>query len=533
EGRWVVHAAVEAPDVRRELEALFGAARTFIAPVQWRGGLCGMVAVWGPNEPQISGDTSRQLSALADRVAVALAARAREEQLVSRALHDDLTALPNRRQLYEFLVHEVARAQREPTNLALLFVDLDRFKSVNDTFGHDGGDVLLRTVGERLRASVRDCDLVARVGGDEFVVVLSAIPLPTEAARVAANIVAALSAPVLIQEKECVIGASIGISLFPGDGASVDDLLRHADSAMYRAKSAGRGCVMFYEESMNVEERERAELQAELRQALARKQLEVHYQPRVEMSAGRFVSVEALLRWRHPQWGWVSPARFIPVAEDIGLIDAIGTWVLEQSCQQLAAWHAAGLAIERVSVNVSGRQLRTDALIAIVARTLAAARLPPTALELEVTESLLLDNVTEVIDTLSRIRDTGVTIALDDFGTGYSSLNYLRRLPIDVLKIDQSFVRDLETDVSARGIAQAIIAMAHALGKSVTAEGVETLAQADLLRAWGCREAQGYYFGRPMPPAALAALLPQQLPALASPEIRAEEATRVVEPGVS
>ncbi len=427
-----------------------------------------------------------------------------------RALHDELTGLPNRRQLLDHLTHELARAQREATGLALLFVDLDRFKSINDTLGHEGGDALLRQVAIRLSAGVRVGDLVARVGGDEFVVVLSAIQTPSEAAHVAGHISDLLCEPVQVRGQDCVIGASIGIALFPGDAGSVDALLRHADSAMYRAKNAGRGCVMFYEESMNIEEQQRAELQAELRQALARNQLEVHYQPRVEMSSGRFVSVEALARWHHPQWGWVAPSRFIPVAEDIGLIEAIGAWVLEQSCQQLAAWRAAGLDLERVSVNVSGRQLRTDALVDTVARTLAATGLPPQALELEVTEGLLLDNVAGVTQTLARIRDSGVTISLDDFGTGYSSLNYLRRLPIDVLKIDQSFVRDLESDASARGIAQAIIAMAHALHKSVTAEGVETLAQADLLREWGCQEAQGYYFGRPLAPGALGALLPRR-----------------------
>ena len=511
-GRWIVHAAMEHLAARHELDSLFGETQTFAVPVLWRERICGMLVIGAATVLDVDAEISRQLSGLGDRVAIAMAARAREEQLIFHALHDELTTLPNRRQLHEHLVHELARAQRESTGPALLFIDLDRFKSINDTLGHAGGDALLRAVAERLTASVRPSDFVARVGGDEFVVVLSTIHSSAEAARVAQQIVAALLAPVRIQNSECVVGASIGIALFPGDARTVDELLQHADSAMYRAKSAGRGCVMFYEESMNVEERERAELLAELRLALARNQLEVHYQPRVEMNTGRFVSVEALVRWRHPRWGWVSPGRFIPLAEDIGLIEEIGTWVLEQACGQLAGWQAAGLDIERVSVNVSGRQLRTDALVDTVARTLAATALPPHALELEVTESLLLDNVATVVQTLSRIRASGVTVALDDFGTGYSSLNYLRRLPIDVLKIDQSFVRDLEGDASARGIAQAIIAMAHALHKSVTAEGVETLAQAELLRQWGCREAQGYYFGRPVAPDVLAALLPQRAP---------------------
>jgi diguanylate cyclase len=510
EGRWITHASIQPLAAHHELDPLFGQAQAFAVPLLLRERLCGLLLIGGVAESQIDEEMSCQLRDLGDRVAVALAARARERQLMYRARHDDLTDLPNRAQLHEHLVHALAKAQRDASRLALLFVDLDRFKAFNDTMGHDGGDQLLRLVGGRLAASVRASDLVARIGGDEFVVVLSAIGSPQEAAQVAAHIVANLAKPVRVHETDCAVGASIGIALFPGDGANADELLRHADRAMYRAKSAGRGCVVFYEEGKNVEEQQRAEFEAELRQALARGQLEVHYQPRVEMGACRFVSVEALARWRHPQWGWVSPGRFIPVAEDDGLIETIGTWVLEQACRQLAAWRAAGLDIERVSVNVSGRQLRTDALADTVRRALAASGLPPTALELEVTEGLLLENIAAVTAPLVRIRDTGVSIALDDFGTGSSSLNYLRHLPIDVLKIDESFVRDLVEDASARGIVQAIIAMAHVLKKSVTATGVETAAQADLLREWGCREAQGYYFGRPVAPDALGALLPQR-----------------------
>ncbi|MDO8250006.1 MAG: EAL domain-containing protein [Rhodoferax sp.] len=502
------------------MQARFGPSRCFVLPIVWRSEVQGALVIGVLDQQDINDELIQQARDLGQRVGVALAAHAREAQLVFRAHHDGLTGLPNRVLLSERLQQELAHARRANNQLALLFLDLDRFKSVNDTLGHDGGDQLLRVAAGRLSACVRECDTVARLGGDEFVVLLTGLNKPQQAAKLAGQILTMLSQPFQIADNECFIGASIGVSVFPADGATAEELLKHADIAMYRAKAAGRGRFVFFEECMNVEQRERALLERELRLAIVRDQLSVHYQPRIGLRDGCLFGAEALLRWHHPELGWVSPATFIPLAEDVGLIEEIGSWVLRHVCAQLAAWQAAGYAIGTVAVNVSGRQLKSSNLVAQVRDALESTGLAPHALELEVTEGVLIDNVEAVIDLLGLIKQTGVSIALDDFGTGYSSMAYLRRLPIDVLKIDQSFVRDLAHDEDARSIVQAIIALAHALHKSVVAEGVETLAQANLLRAWGCDEAQGYYFSRPVAAAALEELMSKAM-------LSADEATAV------
>jgi len=504
---------VDGPDVPSfvTLQAQFGSSHCFVLPVAWRGELHGALVIGMRGQQHINDELIQQARDLGDRVGVALAAHEREAQLVFRAHHDALTGLPNRVLLSERLQQELAHARRADSQLALLFLDLDRFKSVNDILGHDGGDQLLREAAERLGACVRECDTVARLGGDEFVVLLTDLSSPQQAAKLAGQVLSKLSQPFQIANNECFVGASIGIAVFPADGAMAEELLKHADMAMYRAKAAGRGRFVFFEESMNIDQRERALMERELRLAIERDQLSVHYQPRVDLRDGRLLGAEALLRWHHPELGWVPPATFIPLAEDVGLIEEIGPWVLRHVCAQLADWQAAGYAIGTVAVNVSGRQFRSSDLVAQVRLALESTGLAPHALELEVTEGVLIDNVEAVIELLSRIKQTGVSIALDDFGTGYSSMAYLRRLPIDVLKIDQSFVRDLAHDEDARSIVQAIVALAHALHKSVVAEGVETLVQADLLRALGCEEAQGYYFSRPVTAAALEALMNKTL----------------------
>jgi len=504
---------VDGPDVPSfvTLQAQFGSSHCFVLPVAWRGELHGALVIGMRGQQHINDELIQQARDLGDRVGVALAAHEREAQLVFRAHHDALTGLPNRVLLSERLQQELAHARRADSQLALLFLDLDRFKSVNDILGHDGGDQLLREAAERLGACVRECDTVARLGGDEFVVLLTDLSSPQQAAKLAGQVLSKLSQPFQIANNECFVGASIGIAVFPADGAMAEELLKHADMAMYRAKAAGRGRFVFFEESMNIDQRERALMERELRLAIERDQLSVHYQPRVGLRDGRLLGAEALLRWHHPELGWVPPATFIPLAEDVGLIEEIGPWVLRHVCAQLADWQAAGYAIGTVAVNVSGRQFRSSDLVAQVRLALESTGLAPHALELEVTEGVLIDNVEAVIELLSRIKQTGVSIALDDFGTGYSSMAYLRRLPIDVLKIDQSFVRDLAHDEDARSIVQAIVALAHALHKSVVAEGVETLVQADLLRALGCEEAQGYYFSRPVTAAALEALMNKTL----------------------
>lgn len=496
---------VDGPDVPNFVALLagLGASRCFVLPIFWRNEIRGALGIGVVDQQGVNDELIEQTRDLGNRIGVALAAHAREAQLVLRAHHDDLTGLPNRALLHERLLQELAHARRNGDQLALLFLDLDRFKSVNDTLGHDSGDQLLRVAAARLSACVRESDTVARLGGDEFVVLLAGLNNPLQAAALAGQILELLSQPFQISGSECFIGASIGVSVFPADGTTADELLKHADIAMYRAKAAGRGRFVFFEESMNVEQRERAMMERELRLAIARDQLSVQYQPRVDLRDGRLLGAEALVRWNHPELGSVSPAMFIPLAEDVGLIDDIGAWVLHHVCAQMASWRAAGYSIGTVSVNVSGRQFKSEKLIAQVQHALESTGIAAQALELEVTEGVLIDDVESVIDLLGRLKQIGVSVALDDFGTGYSSMAYLSRLPIDVLKIDQSFVRHLAHDEDARGIVQAIIAMAHALHKSVVAEGVETLAQADLLRASGCNEAQGYYFSRPLNAAAL------------------------------
>jgi diguanylate cyclase (GGDEF)-like protein len=475
----------------------------FLIPIFWRSEVHGVMGIGVDNPQEVSNDVISHARDLSNRIGVAFAVFAREAQLVFLAHHDDLTGLPNRALLSERLQQEMAHARRSGDQLALLFLDLDRFKGVNDSLGHAAGDQLLRGVSDRLSACVRGCDTVARLGGDEFVVLLTGLQNSLQAAKLAEQILALLSHPFQISDTECFIDTSIGVTVFPADGATAEELLKHADIAMYRAKAAGRGRFVFFEDSMNIEQRERSVMERELHQAIARNQLFIHYQPRIDLSDGRFLGAEALLRWHHPELGWVSPGRFIPLAEDVGLIDEIGPWVLLHVCKQLALWQSAGFAVGSVSVNVSGRQFKSGKLFAQVQHALESTGLLPHTLELEVTEGVLIEDVESVIDVLAKLKRIGVSVALDDFGTGYSSITYLRRLPIDILKIDQSFVKDLAEDQSARSIVQAIIAMAHALQQTVVAEGVETLAQADLLRGWGCDVAQGYYFSRPVPTSVL------------------------------
>ncbi|MDO8388538.1 MAG: EAL domain-containing protein [Polaromonas sp.] len=516
DGLWL---DVNGPDIPNFVAMLarLGASHCFTVPVFWRNEIRGALGIGVVHQQDVSDETIKQARDLGNRVGVALAAHAREAQLVLRAHHDDLTGLPNRALLHERLQQELAHARRNGAQLALLFLDLDRFKAVNDTLGHDSGDQLLRVAAARLTACVRESDTVARLGGDEFVVLLTGLNNPLQAAALAGQILESLSQPFQISGSESFIGASIGVSVFPADGATADELLKNADIAMYRAKAAGRGRFVFFEESMNIEQHQRALMERELRLAITRNQLFVHYQPRVDLRDGRLLGAEALLRWNHPELGSVSPATFIPLAEDVGLIDDIGLWVLRHVCKQLAVWQATGYSIGAVSVNVSGRQFKSASLFVDVQQALESTGLAPHALELEVTEGVLIDDVESVIDLLARLKQIGVSVALDDFGTGYSSMAYLSRLPIDVLKIDQSFIRNLAQDEDARSIVLAIIAMAHALHKTVVAEGVETLAQAELLRAWGCDEAQGYYFSRPVAASALEEMMTKTMPAADEP----------------
>ncbi len=394
------------------------------------------------------------------------------ERMAHQASHDALTGLPNRSLLNERIAQALALARRADQHVAVLYLDLDGFKFVNDSFGHAFGDDLLCSVAARLQALVRESDTVARLGGDEFVVLLPALSSAAGVGHVAAKVLAALAAPFSQGGRDQHVSASIGISVFPQDGDSGDSLLQHADVAMYRAKAKGRNTIQGYSREMGVQAQERMELEGALRVALERGQLELHYQPQVDRHGGRIVGVEALLRWHHPTLGMVPPADFIPLAEETGLIIPIGEWVLRTACAQASTWHAAGFTTLSMAVNMSARQFQQQDVPSLVRDVLAGSGLPAGCLELELTESTLMHNTDAAAQTMQEIKQLGVRLALDDFGTGYSSLSYLRRFPIDVLKIDRSFTFDVTSDEGAASITRAIIAMARSLNMTTVAEGV-------------------------------------------------------------
>ena len=483
--------------------------RRHLRSVQHEGRIGGLLAVV---TPPADGDEGRagleeRLDALRDRLAVALAARQRDGELAWRATHDSLTGLLNRGGLHEQLDAALSALARAPAaeGLALVLIDLDHFKDLNDTRGHDAGDALLCAVAARLRAEAPPGATVARLGGDEFVLLLP--QAGAEAAmQHARRLTQRLREPFEVQRLSALVGASAGIALAPEHAVTRQELARRADIALYTAK-AQRGSVCLFDAAQDAEAGERATRAAELRQAIAGGQLRLHYQPRVAAPDGALVSVEALVRWQHPRLGLLQPGGFIDVAERTGLIEELGQEVLEQACRQMAAWRRQGLEVPRVSVNVSMQQLRSGHLPGCVRQALARHGLPATALELEVTESLLADDAQGATAQLRELHELGVEIALDDFGTGYSALAQLRRLPLDVMKIDRSFVADLDHDSSAMAIARTIVALAGALGLRVVAEGVETEAQAGRLRDLGCHELQGYLFARPLPAPELAAFV--------------------------
>ena len=424
-----------------------------------------------------------------------------EQELRYLANYDALTGLPNRTLLSSRIASAITRARRNARKVAVLFLDLDRFKHVNDSMGHAAGDSMLKAAGARLRHVVREGDSVARVGGDEFTVVIEDIGSGAEAEHVAAKIIAAFEQPLELDNgQEVVISPSIGISLHPDHGSGASDLLKFADTAMYQAKEHGRKTWMVYTEAMDAAARLRATMVAALRKALERNELSLHYQPKLSLLDDRITGVEALLRWRSGDLGDVSPGVFIPIAEETGMIIEIGDWVVEQACAQLARWHEAGLDDITMSINVSVAQLLRGDLIRRLCDVLAEHDIPPNQLELEVTESMVMANAEQSITTLRRLKAIGVSLAIDDFGTGYSSLAYLKRLPIDALKIDKEFVGDITTDPDDEAITATVIAMAHSLGLNVVAEGVERIEQVDYLREQDCDEIQGHWLATPLPP---------------------------------
>ncbi len=417
------------------------------------------------------------------------------------AYHDALTGLPNRLVFEDKLLAAVGRADQSRQRLAVLFIDLDGFKPINDSFGHSSGDAVLRQVGDRLRRLSRANDTMARVGGDEFLMLLEGEVDEQTAAQVATRMLATLSEPYSIGSREVAVSCSIGIVFYPDGGAS-PKLIARADAAMYAAKRSGGACYCFFEASMEADAHEQLDLQRDLRLALEKKELELYYQPKVDAHSGKVTAAEALLRWKHPVKGMIGPATFIPVAERFGLIGALGNWVIEDACRQSRAWRDKGLRM-RVAINLSAFQMRQDDLVERITTALARHRIDPSLLTCEITESVAMEDTRATQVTFQRLGEAGVHLSIDDFGTGYSSLGYLRKLPAEELKIDRSFVMDIETSADARAVVDAVIHLAHALGLKVVAEGVETERQRDVLIQMGCDELQGYLFAKPMSARAL------------------------------
>ncbi|MGZ4998278.1 MAG: putative bifunctional diguanylate cyclase/phosphodiesterase, partial [Methylobacter sp.] len=434
--------------------------------------------------------------------------KAAEEQIKQLAFYDPLTQLPNRRLLQERLKHGIDVERRDGKQLALLMLDLDRFKSVNDSMGHLAGDELLQQAAKRITNRLRDVDMVARLGGDEFIVLLEDIAHPEDAARVAEDIIADLSKPFCVDQGEDIqISVSIGISLYPQHGGNPELLMDHADTALYQAKDAGRSCFAYFSEDLTIAARERIALESRLRRAIEQQDLRVFYQPQVDIASGRIVGAEALVRWQDPAEGLIPPSRFIPIAEETGLILAIGEWVLRETCRQGRQWLDAGLPPLNLAVNVSPHQFRRSDICDLVARVLNDTGFPANQLELEITESGLMENQSNATEILNCLRDQGIRLAIDDFGTGYSSLAYLKHFPLDLLKIDKSFIDDIPHLQDDMEIASSIIAMGHILGFKVLAEGVETPEQLAFLQEKGCDMYQGYIKSHPLPAEEFAGLL--------------------------
>jgi len=451
----------------------------------------------------------KQLSdALQDRgAALEQQVRSRTDDLHHLAHYDSLTGLPNRGLFLDTLDKTLVLGAKRDCVVAVLLIDIDHFKNINDTRGHAFGDELLRQFGHRLTGCVRIRDTVGRLGGDEFALILLLPDGPDQAVRVAANVLESLRQPFDLYGNDVTVGASIGISIYPADAGDPEDLMRHADTAMYQAKDNGRNAFRFFTAQMNADIRARLELEAALRVAVEAGELRLHYQPKVRLTTGKVCGLEALLRWERPGHGLVSPLEFVPALEATGLIVRVGAWVIDEACRQIREWSLSPIGALPISVNVSGRQFQEGDLVADVARALDAHSVPAHLLELELTESMLMANTEQTISTLHELKAIGVKISVDDFGTGYSSLAYLKRFPVDTLKIDRAFVRDIMTSPDDAAIALAIIRMAHSLKLDVVAEGVEDAAQLAYLRRHHCDQIQGFYFSRPLPPSEVDALL--------------------------
>lgn len=412
--------------------------------------------------------------------------------------HDPLTGLANRSLFYDRVNKSISRAKRNKASLALMLLDLDRFKNINDSLGHDAGDAYLKHVSQRLLEELRDTDTVARLGGDEFVVVLENVTSADAIESIANKLLKCLAEPVRIQGHEIACTSSIGISVFPNDGDSIDQLLKHADTAMYRAKAAGKNRAQFYISAMSDTAVNYLLLENDLRRALEQRELCLYYQPQIDLNSGRITGLEALVRWQHKDRGLVSPVHFIPLAEETGLIEPLGEWVLQQACERFQRWLEQGLNLGKIAVNLSTRQFRQETFEKTVAAILQKSGLSPEHLELEITESSAMENAANTINMLNCLSDMGLSLAIDDFGTGYSSLAYLQRFPIQKLKIDRSFILDVDRNKQEGAIAKSIIDLAHNMSLQVIAEGVERPSQSRWLIDRGCDQVQGFYYSKPL-----------------------------------
>jgi len=478
--------------------ARLGAKALLVLPIIWQNAVVGAVVLGFATAAMLTDEERARARSLGDRVGVAFATAAKDEQLYYQANYDALTALPNRLYFRDQLARRYAQAQREPQPFALLFIDLDNFKSINDSLGHAAGDEVLRQTAERLKRCVRETDTVTRLGGDEFTIILSQIHATRDPESVAEHVLQSMATPFIIAGNQHFLNASIGIALYPEDGKTAEELLRNADTAMYRAKEGGRGRFVYFEERMNVAAVARVNLERDLRRAIDRSEFSLRYQPQLDLRTGRVSGVEALLRWDSPDQGERPPTEFIALAEETGLIEPIGEWVLREACRQYVAWQEEGVLVPHLAVNVSARQFRQKDFVAKVRTIVRETGIAPQCLELEITESLLIEANNGIAAMLNELHALGITLGLDDFGTGYSSLAYVKRFPMRTVKIDRTFITDLGAADGSGAIAAAIIAMAHALQRRVVAEGVETERQAAILARLGCDHIQGFYYSRPL-----------------------------------
>jgi diguanylate cyclase (GGDEF)-like protein len=497
-------------------------------PLLTHGDVVGVMSFMAVEKDTFTPEFAELLQRLVDNVSFALENFDRadektkaDERIEYLASHDSLTSLPNREMFNGLLRRAIDAGARYQRQFALLFIDLDRFKVINDSLGHDAGDMLLVEIAGRLRRALRSSDVVARLGGDEFVVILEEAAERREVERVASEVLSVLSQPLLLSGHECHTTASIGIAMYPSDGTDLQTLTKNADMAMYLAKEDGKNGFRFFSKEIKTQSIERLRLESALRRALERNQFSLHYQPKIDMESRQITGVEALLRWDHPELGPVSPGQFIPLAEETGLIVPIGRWVLREACAQNMAWQRRGLRPVTMAVNLSPRQFADAHLLHDVDEALLASGMSPVLLQLEVTESMVMRNVSRAIKILDAIQSRGIRLAIDDFGTGYSSMSLMKQFPIDTIKIDRSFVRDLPVDSEDQAIAQAIISMGKALGMTVIAEGVETVEQETFLRNHACDEMQGFLFSKPLPARQMADLLRSE-PRLDSPPLQPE-----------